>query len=164
MASAGRILIMPKGDWDEATEYESLDLVLHGGTSWLGKKPSKGIEPSEEGESVNYWHKMFDISAEAVGALSKKGGDLEGNLSFSGGRGVLYATDAFTFLEAKQKGVGYRHIKVANPTKPSEVNDWIVFVDGDATSHTNYRIYGEHNKELLKTYIEEVIAEYIAKN
>ena len=38
MASAGRILIMPKGDWKEETEYEMLDLVYHNGTSWLAKR------------------------------------------------------------------------------------------------------------------------------
>ena len=47
MASAGRILIIPKGTWEEQTEYTSLDLVNYKGASWLAKKTALGIEPSE---------------------------------------------------------------------------------------------------------------------
>lgn len=60
MASAGRILIMPKGNWDAEAEYEMLDLVYHNGTSWLAKKNVVGIEPSKENEE--YWHKLVDIN------------------------------------------------------------------------------------------------------
>lgn len=56
MDSVGRILILPKGAWNKNTEYEMLDLVYYGGTSWLAKKSSKGIAPVD-GE---YWQKLFD--------------------------------------------------------------------------------------------------------
>ena len=56
MASAGRILILPKGDYDSTKEYEMLDLVFHGGTSWLAKKSSVGVEPSDA--NTEYWFKM----------------------------------------------------------------------------------------------------------
>lgn len=58
MASAGRILIMPKGDYDANSTYENLDLVKHKGTSWLAKKESKGIEPSEA--NSEYWQDVFE--------------------------------------------------------------------------------------------------------
>ena len=58
MASAGRILIMPKGDWAAETEYEMLDLVKHNGTSWLAKKVSSGVEPTVENDE--HWQNMFD--------------------------------------------------------------------------------------------------------
>lgn len=61
MASAGRILIMPKGDWNAETEYEMLDLVNHNGTSWLAKKESVGIEPTIE--NSEYWQNVFDAEA-----------------------------------------------------------------------------------------------------
>ena len=61
MASAGRILIMPKGNWSAEKEYEMLDLVKHGGTSWLAKKSSVGIEPSEA--NSEYWQNLFDPEA-----------------------------------------------------------------------------------------------------
>lgn len=60
MASAGRILIIPKGEWNEEKEYEMLDLVFHNGTSWLAKKYVKGIEPSAD--NAEYWFMMVDTS------------------------------------------------------------------------------------------------------
>lgn len=57
MASAGRVLIIPKGDYDENSTYEKLDLVKHKGTSWLAKKNVTGVEPVE-GE---YWQDVFDM-------------------------------------------------------------------------------------------------------
>ncbi len=60
MASAGRILIMPKGDYNAETTYEMLDLVFHGGTSWLARKEVIGIEPS--GEHSEHWFKMCEAT------------------------------------------------------------------------------------------------------
>lgn len=58
MASAGRILIMPKGEWNAETKYEMLDLVFRNGKSWLATKISIGIEPSEA--NAEYWFKMCE--------------------------------------------------------------------------------------------------------
>ena len=60
MASAGRILIMPKGNYDSSVTYEMLDLVYHNGKSWLAKKTAIGIEPSEA--NGEYWQPMSDFS------------------------------------------------------------------------------------------------------
>jgi hypothetical protein len=57
MASAGRILIIPKGNWKAETQYEMLDLVYHNGASWIARtNVASGIEPSEANK--NYWQKM----------------------------------------------------------------------------------------------------------
>ena len=69
MTSAGKILIMPKGNYDSATSYEMLDLVLHNGTSWLAKKSCTGIEPTTA--NSEYWHCMFDADAFAASLESK---------------------------------------------------------------------------------------------
>lgn len=61
MASAGRILIMPKGNWVAETEYEMLDLVYHNGASWLAKKDVVGIEPT----SLNTEHWQM-VASEGV--------------------------------------------------------------------------------------------------
>lgn len=57
-ASAGKIIILPKGNYNAFTDYKILDLVNYNGVSWLAKKPVKGIEPSEA--NAEYWHRMFD--------------------------------------------------------------------------------------------------------
>lgn len=59
MASAGRILIMPKGAYDSSTTYDMLDMVKYNGTSWLAKKTVTGIEPSDT--NSDYWHNLFDF-------------------------------------------------------------------------------------------------------
>lgn len=75
MASAGRILIMPKGNWDANTEYEMLDLVFHNGTSWLAKKNVVGIEPSAD--NVEYWHNMSDVNIVNNLEATESGGVLD---------------------------------------------------------------------------------------
>ncbi len=62
MTSAGRILIMPKGNYDSNVTYEMLDLIYYNGTSWLAKKTVIGIEPNEE--NSEYWHKLLVITDE----------------------------------------------------------------------------------------------------
>ena len=57
MKIVGRVLIIPKGAYDSEEKYEMLDMVHHGGTSWLARKEVKGIEPSEE--NAEYWHNLF---------------------------------------------------------------------------------------------------------
>lgn len=61
MTTAGRILIIPKGNYDSTKTYETLDLVYHNGTSWLAKKESTGIEPTTA--NSEYWQNMFDAEA-----------------------------------------------------------------------------------------------------
>ena len=58
MASAGRILIMPKGNYDSSVTYEMLDLVFNKGASWIAKKTVTGIEPSDA--STEHWMKMCE--------------------------------------------------------------------------------------------------------
>lgn len=58
MATAGKILIIPKGKWDASATYEMLDMVKHNGASWVAKKTAIGIEPSEA--NAEYWHNMLD--------------------------------------------------------------------------------------------------------
>ena len=74
MASAGRILIMPKGDYNAETQYEMLDLVYHNGTSWLAKKTTKGIEPSEA--NSEHWHCLLDFDPSAFEERKANGGTI----------------------------------------------------------------------------------------
>lgn len=50
MASAGRVLIIPKGAWDANTEFEMLDLVTHNEKAWIARYTNTGEEPSEGSE------------------------------------------------------------------------------------------------------------------
>ena len=81
MASAGRILIMPKGNYDESVTYEGLDLVYHNNTSWIAKKTTVGIEPNTT--NSEYWHKLCESTDTAaieqrLTALENKNVDMSG--------------------------------------------------------------------------------------
>lgn len=56
MQNAGRILLMPKGDYAAGTTYEMLDLVNHGGASWVCKKGCTGQTPSDS--NTEYWQRF----------------------------------------------------------------------------------------------------------
>lgn len=42
------IMIIPKGDWDSATQYHNLDMVNHSGKSWIARKDSLNVEPGTD--------------------------------------------------------------------------------------------------------------------
>lgn len=189
MASAGRILIMPKGTYDSSATYEMLDLVFHNGVSWLAKKTVIGIEPSVSNEG--YWFKLcestdltelnnaiielesamsmlqasiVDLTANGAkktdldGYLKLSGGDLTGSLSFNNGKGVLSADANAAFIRAKKDANNYRNIGVDNPLQASNINDWLKLVDCSNGTTKQYKIFGEHNIELLKTLISASIS------
>lgn len=60
MAVAGRVLIIPKGDWNADTTYKPLDLVSYNASAWLCKQTCVGLAPSATNEA--YWFKMSSIA------------------------------------------------------------------------------------------------------
>lgn len=59
MAVAGRVLIIPKGEYVGTVSYRPLDLVSFNGGAWLCRQNCIAIEPSET--ASEYWFKMSDI-------------------------------------------------------------------------------------------------------
>ena len=57
-ASAGRIMILPKGNWDDKTSYQMLDLVNSNMQSYIAKKTSIGVEPGADTDE-EYWQPMY---------------------------------------------------------------------------------------------------------
>ena len=149
MASAGKILITPKGKWSAETEYEILDLVSHNGKAWLSKKAVVGIEPSDDEEGKNYWHDLIEVTPESIGAMSTKGGTVSGQLAVNGGKGVLGANDYGAFVQVKD-GTNVRHLRVENPSQNLGPNSWAQVVDTVNGTPHYYNLFGEHNIEYLK--------------
>lgn len=75
MASAGRILIMPKGSYDKEVTYAALDMVNHNGTSWLARKEAVGIEPNNE--NSEYWQNMFELNIVNDSTATEEGSVLD---------------------------------------------------------------------------------------
>ena len=55
-ASAGRVLIIPRGDYNSAATYNMLDMVYYGGKSYICKQTSTGNVPT----NTVYWQIMLD--------------------------------------------------------------------------------------------------------
>lgn len=54
MVNAGRILIIPQGEWSNLTNYEQLDLVTRGDIAYLARRASVGVDPSTDTQ-MTYW-------------------------------------------------------------------------------------------------------------
>lgn len=61
MVNAGRILIMPKGDWNALTTYDMLDLVAYNGIAYLARQTNIGQNPSTD-TAMTYWQPFGSAS------------------------------------------------------------------------------------------------------
>lgn len=63
MADLGKVLIIPKGEYEETTNYSELDLVTYQGSSYLAKKPTLGHLPTD----TEYWQlNSYGFSGDAT--------------------------------------------------------------------------------------------------
>ena len=87
MQEAGRILLMPKGDYSASATHEMLDLVNHNDASWVCKKECTGQEPSDS--NTEFWQR-FGTAVDLSNYLSKSGGELYGGLSFAHNQSIFF--------------------------------------------------------------------------
>ena len=176
MASAGRILIMPKGAYDASVTYEMLDLVGHNGKVWLAKQTVNGIEPSVD--NAAYWMDMLDltqVNLDEVGIMSCAGGresTIKGNqFFFSNGRGRLYHSEeaqiATMIIQANDSKSEFDKNSSAWDIRrdlPLATRYGLIEWDENGASQ-RYAFYGTHNKPPagdivgLREYIKQVMAE-----
>lgn len=159
MASAGRILIMPKGNYDSSTTYEMLDLVKHNGKSWLAKKTSVGVEPRDE--NSEHWQNMFDslevannlVTTEEGKALDatqgKKLADALGGYEFSTKTYENIATDSNGFANANDIKVNDAEVISCRIT--SDDGFCIPYVNKDG--YWSYRILWWDLTPIVSTFV-----------
>lgn len=58
--SAGRVLLIPKGDYSSATQYSPMDVVLYEGDSYVCKQSSTGNAPT----NTTYWQPLTDVASQ----------------------------------------------------------------------------------------------------
>ena len=176
MASAGRILIMPKGNYDSSVTYEMLDLVGHNGKVWLAKKTTKGIEPSVANKE--FWMDMLDltqVNLDEVGIMSCTGGresTFKGNqFFFAGGRGRVYHSEsphtATMIIQTNDSATEMDKNASAWDIRrdlPLATRYGILEYDENGNSN-RYAVYGTHNIPKatdiigLREFILQIIAE-----
>lgn len=190
MASAGRILILPKGNYDSSVTYEMLDLVFHGGASWVAKKTVVGIEPTDDNKE--HWMKMCEsldlteilqriaaLEAQMLGTISLDDIDLSGYLEKKGGTltGDLKINKDNPRIQMKNENNSRHAIFESGTDGYTSVGNWKSsddqvnlqvrkFSDGldnllriTVNGENTYRVFGEHNLDLLKEHIDARIAE-----
>lgn len=54
--NAGRVMILPLGNYNSATPYHVLDLVYYNGSSWLCRQECTGVTPTDS--ATAYWQKF----------------------------------------------------------------------------------------------------------
>ena len=65
MASAGKILITPKGEWSADTSYKMLDMVKHNKKIWIAREDvPENIEPSEA--YSKYWFDALNYDLDKI--------------------------------------------------------------------------------------------------
>lgn len=65
MINAGRVLIIPKGEWTNLSNYVMLDLVSEGDKAYLARQASVGVRPSED-TNMTYWQPFGSSSSIAT--------------------------------------------------------------------------------------------------
>lgn len=127
MATAGRILIIPRGDWIESETYEMLDLVNHGGTSWLAKKHSIGIAPSTD--TSDYWFNLIGVTTKDV--------QIANNLVTTQAGYVLDARQGKALMDAIElANTKVRNVETSVSTLQTSLSDTKTSLSGTQTSLT----------------------------
>ena len=52
--SIGKVAVVPKGEWNATVQYEPLDLVVYGSSSFIALQSTKGNPPNPTISTV-YW-------------------------------------------------------------------------------------------------------------
>ena len=68
MGNAGRVLMIPKGEYNSATTYEMLDFVYYQGRSYVCKQTSTGNVPT----NTTYWQALTGDASAEIQALTNK--------------------------------------------------------------------------------------------
>ena len=68
MGNAGRVLMIPKGEYNSATTYGMLDFVYYQGRSYVCKQTSTGNVPT----NTTYWQALTGDASAEIQALTNK--------------------------------------------------------------------------------------------
>lgn len=99
-SSAGKVLILPKGEYNNATQYQMLDAVRYNGSLYIAKKTTIGHVPAD-GE---YW------MLSAIGASDIHWGDITGS--------IANQSDLINALDAKQNVLTFDSTPTASSNNP----------------------------------------------
>ena len=100
MAIAGRVAIVPKGNWNNETIYKKLDAVSYAYNLYIAKKESINIEPTD----TEYWMLALEnVSAELIENLQNEVSNIKDGTIKVGDADTLDGLDSKDFRPSKCK-------------------------------------------------------------
>lgn len=58
----GTVAMVPKGEYDSTTYYEKLNTVIYNGSTYVAKKNSMGVDPTD----TNFWDLLAKAATDIV--------------------------------------------------------------------------------------------------
>lgn len=86
--NAGRVAMVPKGEWDATTAYTRLDVVLYQGSAWVCIQDGTGQTPDT---ATNYWQ-LLSLKGEQGDKGDKGDTGATGATGAKGDNGVGFAS------------------------------------------------------------------------
>lgn len=139
-SSAGRVLMIPKGEYNSSTQYYQLDVVLYNGDSYVAKQNTIGNAPT----NTTYWQPMT-TAAEDVNSLketfTKNGAhnllpltlaNLKANNTGGTWDGNVYVYAGITWTVQADSDNNVTGIAATRTATYSGNSDFYIFTNGDA--------------------------------
>lgn len=111
MENAGRILLMPKGDYSASTTYAMLDIVNYSGASWVCKQACTGQTPSDS--NTAYWQRL-GTAVDLSNYLPLTGGTLTAQHFLPLGLKNANGNNSYMQFEGKDGVLGYLGFESTN--------------------------------------------------
>ena len=95
----GRVLLIPKGAWNEEAEYSKLDFVTSAGSSYVAKS---AVPEGTPVSNTTYWQLL--ASKGETGGLAQIASEFSESNSYSIGDYCVYEGDLYRFTEEHESG------------------------------------------------------------
>lgn len=135
MANAGRVAIVPKGDYSSSTAYNRLDLVRYNEKAYVAKKASTGVLPT----NTDYWMLMTSDGIVIDSALSDTSTNPVQNKIIKNALDNIQTTSKATLSQAGWYRVA-EYKSNANGAKGLHANSCKLFIKTVANNNTNESI------------------------
>ena len=110
--SAGRVLLLHKGDYDSSETYSPMDEVLYQGSTYVCKQTSTGNAPT----NTTYWQMMAQKGTDGSGGVPSGGTTGQVLTKHSNTDNDVEWADTFSIEDAKEAGlIKGKNLAVFNP-------------------------------------------------
>ena len=149
MASAGRVLPLPKGAYSSTTTYHLLDFVSYQGSTYICKQTSTGNAPT----NTTYWQIMAQ-GTESASVAGNYYGTCSTGASTSAKIVSIPATENFVLQVGDIIGIKFDNTNTANNPSLNVNNSGAkpIYYNNSAVSTSNLWASGEANRVTIFMY------------